>query len=590
MGHSLVLLLCLVLGVGADSENVESCPRAEGEAREEQQADGVSALQLRGRIGQQSHLPGAAPPQTFEYIVVGAGSSGSTLAARLAKGGKQVLLIERGPDDNWTGRDWMGVVDPQIPGHWMRMLDQREVNPGHGPTGQATDRAEMVGGCSMHNAMIWLRGSRGAWDAWGSRAWSYERCVLPKFIEMETNEMGNVNSEYAGRNGSVRVSSPVDYSNTNDFFTWASSQGLPFNQDMNGESDYGFGPFPTSTSGNKRWSLSKAFLTPEVRALPNFKLLTHSMVRRILFKGTVAVGVEYDQVISGMVFRKRAWASKEVIISAGAYRTPQILMLSGVGPRPTLERLKIPEVVALPGVGKNLHDHPYVYLTFGNIVKTAIKQLLQNRTLPFADSRSTLFGHGAMFYSKWCKRNRLTCTAPDMQLIAMDDGAVVGILGTPQSKGGEVNVTSTDPRDVPSVTYDWTSHTADTERYEEFLDLATTMPGLTPARYSNASFYVAVDGVQWALSFVAHPEKLVNFLNGKRIPLFSLWHPAGTSKMGAAWDPMAVVDYRLRVHGVHNLRVADASIMPEIINSNINAPCAMIGFNLADMILGKECV
>lgn len=507
---------------------------------------------------------------SFDYAVVGAGSAGCVVAGRLAEAGKSVVLLERGPDDDWRGSDGAGSIDPWVPGDWQRMISQPSVSPDLGQDNEASARNEMVGGCGMHNHMVWMRGDRGVFDRWGDEEWS-ARCAYARYIAMENAAaLPDVDPRDHGYEGPVRLSPSVSPRNT-EFDQWALARGLRWTGDFNGRNQEGVGPMHVNLHGGKRYSLNRAFLPPSVRMLRNFKLMTHSVATRVIFEGLRAVGVEYrvrspsGDSASGIVY------AREVILCAGAYRTPQLLMLSGVGRERTLRRLGIPIVAISEGVGENLQDHPLA--------------LLPSRPLrtPNTSSASPGANGGILTRSTFCRAstNVKECAFPDLQFFTGDAGEIYGCLTTPLSRG-YVTLRSRDPEEFPVVRNNFLNNPVDLVRMKELWSLAANFSG------SDSTAPPIVMGHDLAGFFrTAGADQVQALFNRSKLFVFSGYHASSTCKMGEG--PLAVVDYELRVKGVRGLRVADASVFPFIPNSNTNAPSALVGYTAADLILGARC-
>lgn len=534
----------------------------------------------------------AADPQqgVYDYVVVGAGSAGCPVAAKLAKAGKSVLLMETGPDDDWKGP---AGVDPLVPNECVGLtaLDGMEDSPVTEPTwqfkrsyggsaqrfpkhsgdglgfstglGEFQPRARIVGGCSMHNYMVFLRASPEVYATWGER-WEWET-IMKKFVALENHTCSNEDDGFHGHDGECYVSSPVD----NDIVTpvdkaWiaaAGKAGHTHNDDFNGATRLGAGPYPTSVRDGKRWPSSKAFLTAEVRALPNFHLLTMAMATKVAFNGTRAVGVNYTQyAANGTVLATGyAAAAKEVILSAGAFRSPQLLMLSGVGPASMLANFSIPIVAASEAVGKNLQDHLMV-----NVASSAISMKVPGPAYNYIPV-------GGFFLSSWCKARN--CTHHDMQFMCGSEGPAsfckVGLVGSIQFDLGNLSLASTDPADYPKIYPNYLTAQEDIDRFAEAMQ-----EGNRIYEQNRRMFPVPVP----------LPS---NLTEAAMKTATTIYHPVGTCRMGPAADG-AVVDPTLRVYGVDGLRVADASIMPLIPNVNTDASSRMVGYHAADMILEDD--
>lgn len=543
---------------------------------------------------------------TYDYIIVGAGSGGSVLSAKLAKGGKSVLLLEAGPDDDWTGKDVSGnvTVDPYDPEDYDDIQYTPEIDdavmsepvwelprhhdprlsmlvPGNltGPLDRYKEflpRAKIVGGCSMHNFMFYYRGSPEIYNSWGSKKWSWD-VLFPKFKAIETDLEPKVDPAYHGTSGENKVSTREAWITEagKEFMKCATKAGYPYNNDLNGASLVGIGPAPTSTYKSRRWSASRAFLTPEVRKLPNFHLVTNALVAQVLFEGGTGrrvVGVRYydkdgQQVIASVV--------NDVILSAGAYRTPQLLMLSGVGPADVLQTFKIPEVAVVNGVGRNLQDHLMV-------------PVLASAPPGKLASNSSYAPYGGYFFSDWCKERN--CTAPDLEWMCghankiydqpfpafMD--CLVDLVGSIKSRTGFLTLKSMDPNEYPAIYPNYLGAQEDIDRLAWAVKETCRIYSHNPEWFKPPPSTLGPP-ICWNNStmddFRAHVKESAT----------TVYHPVGTCKMGSRDDPDAVVDDSLRVYGVDGLRVADTSIMPVIPNVNTDAPARMVGYHLADMIL-----
>lgn len=504
----------------------------------------------------------------YDYIVIGAGAAGSVIANRLVEDPTcRVLLLEAGGPDNRQA-----IHNTDIPS-MTSMWGPDEVNWNYMTpaqpylNGRAIPIAQgrVLGGSTSINAMMYIRGNRRNFDHWqqlGNEGWGYNE-VLPYFKKSEDYEGGA--SAYRGAGGPLSVINYRNPSAVSEAFVQAAME-LGFagdGWDCNGERQENGAFFyqSTRTAENKRCSTAVAFLKPILHK-PNLTITTKAMASRILLEGTRAVGVEYAK--NRKVHRVRA--ESEVIISAGCFASPKLLMLSGIGPAEHLQQHGINVTVDLRGVGQNLQDH----MLFG-VGYQSLKEL------PFPN----LLSEAGMFISS---RDGMGDMAPDLQFFfgpvqfVDDQYKVEGpgftfapILAQPESVG-TVTLRSNDPMLLPIVD----PHYLENER-----DVDVMVRGIEIARdLVNTSAFAQFRGRELAPGKdVVDRERLVNYV---RHSASTVWHPVGTCKMGQ--DDLAVVNSRLEVHGIEGLRVADASIMPKITTGNTNAATIMIGEKAADLI------
>ncbi|MFZ3484813.1 GMC family oxidoreductase [Sphingomonas sp. 3-13AW] len=524
----------------------------------------------------------------FDYIIVGAGSAGCVLANRLSESGKDsVLLIEAGgSDDHWLFRMPLGfMMTAANPSYDWGYASEPDAKLGG--RSLALPRGRVYGGSSSVNGMIYMRGHLSDYDGWrqmGAAGWSYSD-VLPYFRRMESSWRGA--GPYHGADGPLAVT-PVrgDHLLTEPIRRAVLAAGFPESADLSGTQQEGFSTCEVTVDRHgRRASTAAAYLRPALRR-PNLTVLSNAQATRVLIEEGRAAGVEYQR--DGV--RGEAPARKEVILSGGAYNSPQLLMLSGIGSAPQLAELGIPVVQDLPGVGRDLSEHPLVYMSFAARESTSFLNALRSDRAALSVLRWALTGKGS-FASQITSgvlmlRTRPELARPDIQLVFLPvrlDAKLWHPFGKRQShvlsvmvmqlhpeSRGSVTLRSADPLDKPRVNLNLLSTAGD------FADIRS---GIAAVRRIFAQSPLS-ELVEAEISPGADAT-LDDFI---RDNLKITQHPAGTCRMGE--DPAAVVDSALRVRGVRGLRVVDASVMPTVPGANINAPVIMVAERAADLIRG----
>ena len=530
--------------------------------------------------------------KTFDYVIVGAGSAGSALASRLSEDGKHsVLVLEFGGSDR--------SIFIQMPAALSIPLNMKAYNWGYWsePEPQLNNRriscprGKALGGSSSINGLVYVRGHAldfDRWEAEGARGWSYAS-VLPYFRRAES--FRGAPSEYRGGDGPLVTTPGVRRNPLFDAFIEAGRQaGYPVSADLNGAEGEGFGGFDMTVKDGVRWSAANAYLRPAMKR-PNLAVETHARVTKVLFEGKRAVGVAYEKGGAAQTVR----AAREVILAGGAINSPQLLKLSGVGPAAELQALGVPVVHDLKGVGENLQDHlEYYYQVASKQPITLYRHTgLIGRGLVGLQwlLRGTGLGASNQFEAGAFIRSRAGIAHPDIQYhflplavsydgntLATEHGFQVHVGSLRSRSRGHVRLASPDPRAAPKIVFnymsdphDWTEMRASLRLTREIFAQAALAP------YAGRE-------IQPGAACQSDAE-IDGFLREK---LESAYHPCGACKMGAADDPMAVVDAQTRVIGLEGLRVVDSSIMPSITSGNLNAPTIMIGEKAADMILGRD--
>ena len=534
--------------------------------------------------------------EAFDYVIVGAGSAGSVLANRLTEdGAATVLLLEAGP------RDWHPYI--HIPAGFIKTYHDARVNwlyrmePSEWTGGRSipAPRGKTLGGSSSINGHIYNRGQRMDFDTWaqlGNRGWGYAD-VLPYFRRME-RRLGDGDATFRGRDGSLTVTD-IDWRHPlcDAFIEGAAGLGIPRNPDYNGAIQEGVAYAQRTILKGRRVSAARAFLRPAMRRA-SLRVETHAHSTELVLEGRRAVGVRYRKGGRRGAL-KEVRARREVILSAGAYNSPQLLQLSGIGPPQLLQSFGIPVRHALAGVGENLRDHyaPRFVARVKNI--DTINQMVRGVRLAGQVARWVFTRKGVLalspthVYCFW--RSEPGIATSDLQLTFTPASYKEGVQGQlerepgmtvaswqqrPDSRG-YVRLRSADPFEAPIIQPNYLAEERDRRVLLAGMKLARRLLKTKPLE----PYY---DYEDFPGDEVQSDEELLGAAKQRGTTTF---HPAGTCRMGPPSDPLAVVDDELRVRGLEGLRVIDASIMPTMLSANLNAATLMLADKASDLIRGR---
>ncbi len=534
----------------------------------------------------------AATEESYDFIVVGAGSAGCVLAERLSAGGRlSVLLLEAGPRDR---NPWI-----HVPIGYAKLFNNRKLNWAYTSEPEPhldgrrifNPRGKVLGGSSSINGLVYIRGQREDFDAWcqaGNAGWGFDE-LLPYFKRAENQMRGP--DQLHGTLGPLTVSDPSEPHPLCDaFIAGAQEAGFPRNDDFNGPTQEGAGYYQFTVKNGLRASTATAYLKP-ARTRANLRVETEALATRVLFEGRRAAGVEYRS--HGALLSARARG--EVILSGGAFNSPQLLQLSGVGPAELLQRLGIAPVLALEGVGRSYQDHMQVRIVLrckkpvtlnDEVASLRRKAIMGLRYLLYRKGSLTI---GAGYAGGFFRSSEAVDRRPDVQchfllfsttkmgekLHPFSAFSSSNCQLRPESRG-EVMAVSPDPAVPPAIRANFLAEEKDRRVHVAGLRLLRRIHEAPALREYVASEYEPGPSVQSDDELLAYCRERGS----------TIYHPTSTCRMGS--DPLAVVDHRLKVKGLESLRVVDASVMPSVVSGNTNAPVIAIAEKACEMILEER--